>query len=127
MPRPVPRTLFAAVVALSLVPAVPAQEATEQFIPIGRSPGLSGTRTYVGTIAGVDASARAVVLGAGAERHSVRVVPETRIWIDRTQHGKSNVVGRFEDLVEGRNVEVKYRDGGAREVADWIKVAPGQG
>lgn len=123
-----PRTLIgaAAAVLLLLAAPAPAQQATEQFIPIGRSPGLSKPRTYVGTIGAVDAGARTVTLGTGADRHSVRVVPETRIWIDRTQHRKTNVMGRFDDLVVGRRVEVKYKDARDRQTADWIKVEPGQ-
>lgn len=117
--------IAAAATALVLLMTMPAaaQQSTEQFIPIGRSPGLSGTQTYAGTIADVDAGARTVALGTGAARHDVRITPRTRIWIDRTQYGKANTAGRFEDLAPGRRVEVRYVDAAAKQAADWIKVA----
>ena len=49
-----------------------AQQATERYIPLGRSPGLSGTSTYIGRIASADSRTRTldVVGPAGLPRGS---------------------------------------------------------
>lgn len=120
---------FAAALFVLLLSAAPAaaQQATERFIPLGQSPGISGTRTDMGVIVAADAAAGTVTFGAGAERHTVRLTPQTNIWVDRTRYGKTNLMGRFEDLVAGRALEVRYVDPATRETADWIKVVPQPG
>jgi len=119
----------AALLVLLLTATMPAaaQRATERFIPLGESPGLSGTRTDMGVIVSADAQANTVTFGAGGEQHTVRLTPQTNIWIDRTRYGKPNLSGRFEDLMAGRAVEVRYADPTARETAAWIKVVPQPG
>jgi len=122
-----PRILIAATAILLpflVVAPAPAQQATEQYIPLGQSPGLSPAQTYTGEIVSADAGARTVTFGTGAERHSVRVTQNTRIWIDRSKFGLPSTVGAFGDLESGRLAEVKYADGGRRDTADWIKVVP---
>lgn len=114
----------AALLLLLMVLPAAAQRATERYIPLGRSPGLSMAQTLVGPIIGADAEARTVTLGARTERHSVRITADTKIWIDRTGYGLSNIPGSFDDLKSGRRAEVKYVDEGRRETADWIKVVP---
>lgn len=121
MPRLV--TATAVLLLLAALPAA-AQQATERYIPLGQSPGLSAAQTYVGAIAGTDAGARTVTFGTGTERRSVRITPKTRIWIDRSRFGLPSMVGGFDDLKSGRRAEVKYLDDGRRDAADWIKVVP---
>ncbi len=86
------------------------QKATEQFIPIGQSPGLSQKYTSIGEIAAVDPAARTVTVADAAGRRTVRVTDKTRIWIDRTRIKQSNLSGSFADLQPGRRAEVKYED-----------------
>lgn len=97
------------------------QEATERFIPIGQSPGLSGKTTYIGSIQAVDATARTLTVGAAAGALKVRIADRTRIWVDRSLLKESNAIGTFADLRSGRRVEVKW-DAKVKDVADWIKV-----
>ncbi len=103
--------------------AVEGQMMTEQFIPIGQSPGLSSTQTDIGQIEAVDTAARRITLGG----HSVAVTPRTRIWLDRSALRQANVPGRFADLRRGRRAEVKYEDAARKDRAAWIKVAPEPG
>ena len=99
------------------------QKAAEQFIPIGQSPGLSRIFTDIAAIAEVDADARTITLPVAGGR-SVKVTEATKIWLDRSKVRQTNLVGRFEDLRVGLQVEVKYEDSQRRETAEWIKVAP---
>jgi hypothetical protein len=98
------------------------QKATEQFIPIGQSPGVSEKYTSIGEIADVNAAARTVTIADPAGRRTVRITDKTRIWLDRTKLKQSNLSGSFADLQKGRRAEVKYEDPGRRDVAEWVKV-----
>jgi hypothetical protein len=98
------------------------QKATEQYIPIGQSPGLSQKYTSIGEIADVDAAARTVTIADPAGPRTVKISEQTRIWLDRTKLKQTNIPGRFADLQKGRRAEVKYVDPGRRDLADWVKV-----
>lgn len=114
-----PRSIgFAVLAALLWSTPAHAQKATEQFIPIGQSPGLSGKYTYLGAIEAADSVARRITAGGG----SVQVTERTRVWLDRSGAKQSNVAGSFDDLQAGRRVEIKYENEARRERADWIKV-----
>lgn len=112
-----------AVVALQLgTPLAFGQKMTEQFIPIGQSPGLSGTYTDVGQIEQVDVEGRTITLAGAGGGRVVAITGRTRIWLDRSKLQQTNVTGGFSDLREGRQVEVKYEDDERRQAAAWIKV-----
>jgi len=98
------------------------QSVTEQFIPIGQSPGLSGKYTDLGEIKQVDIEGRIITLDVAAGRRTVMVTKRTRIWLDRSKLRQTNMVGGFMDLHEGRQVEVKYEDDTRRQAAAWIKI-----
>jgi hypothetical protein len=100
-----------------------AQRTTEQYIPIGQSPGISGVRSYIGAITAVDPQGRTITVQDSTGAHTIRVVERTRIWLDRSAERLSNDAGEMSDLRVGRRVEVKYVDDEARDTADWIKVA----
>jgi len=98
------------------------QKATEQFIPIGQSPGVSQKYTWIGEIADVNSVARTVTIADSAGRRTVRITDKTRIWLDRTKLKQTNLSGSFADLQKGRRAEVKYEDPARRDVAEWVKV-----
>jgi len=98
------------------------QRATEQYIPIGRSPGVSEKYSSIGPIAAVNPRDATITIADSAGARTVRITKKTRIWLDRTQLKRPNVTGRFADLRKGRRVEVKYVDPERRQVAEWVKV-----
>jgi len=98
------------------------QKSTERYIPIGMSPGLSGKYTSIGLITDVNARTRTINIADSAGPKTVQVTDTTRIWLDRSKLRKSNVSGRFTDLVKGRRVEAKYERPDRRHVAEWVKV-----
>ena len=104
-----------------------AQQATEQFIPLGQSPGLSQKHTVIGTIDAIDAATRTVTVSGAAGSSSVRVARQTNIWLDRSKIKLVNLVGAFADLAAGQLVEVKFVDSDRRQVADWIKIERREG
>jgi hypothetical protein len=98
------------------------QKATEQFIPLGQSPGASGKLTWIGEIVGTDLPQRTLTIGEGQGAHTVKITDKTRIFLDRSKLKQSNVTGTFADLQKGRRVEVKYEGPGPTPAADWVKV-----
>lgn len=98
------------------------QEETERYIPIGRSPGLSGTATDIGTVSAYDPATGMLKVNARSGPQSVEVTLQTRIWIDRSKAKLSSTDGGPSDLAPGRMVEIKYVDATAKRNADWIKI-----
>lgn len=98
------------------------QMMTEQFIPMGQSPGLSGKYTEVGEIRQVDVEGRTITLGGAAGGRAVAVTEQTRIWLDRSKLQQTSIAGGFADLRKGSQVEVMYEDDKRRQAAAWIKV-----
>jgi hypothetical protein len=103
-----------------------AQKTTERFIPIGKSPGLSGKFTLIGKIAAVDPQRKTLVCADSTGRHTVKVIEQTRIWLDQSQLNQTNQTGALADCQTGRLVEVKFVDKERKEgPAEWIKVGVG--
>jgi len=101
-----------------------AQKATEIFIPIGKSPGLSGKYTSMGKIASLNVQQKALTVSDSTASYTVKITDSTQVWLDRSQMKLSNKKGALEDLRPGVLVEIKYfknerKDGGT---AEWIKV-----
>ncbi len=116
------RSLFVGLLWALLNTAPQAQQATERYIPIGASPGVSNTSSIIGTIATV--SAGTLTMSDAAGTVSVSIPSETPIWLDRSAATGTTEIGSPADLKAGRRVEVKYREAAraATVTADWIKV-----
>jgi hypothetical protein len=119
--------LIAAFASLALAGAASAHPATEQFIPIGQSPGpgvISGTAGAVAEPSSGEGDPIVSVQSAqGAEVGAYVVTDRTRIYIDRTAQGLPSLVGTINDVHPGRVIEVRITDSQTRE-AEWIKVRP---
>lgn len=99
-----------------------AQKATEQFIPLGQSPGVSEKLTSIGQIAATDPRERTLTVVEPAGPRTVKITEKTRIFLDRSKLKQTNLTGTFADLQKGRRVEVKYEDPVLKQAADWVKV-----
>ena len=108
-------------IALLGVPVTDAQETTEQYIPIGQSPGVSGKYSYIGKIVEVDQVAHTITVQSERGTKTIGVIPATRIWLDRSKVKNTNVIASYSDCEVGRLVEVMY-DHDNQEIADWIKI-----
>ncbi len=109
-----------------VVPSVGGQKATERYIPLGQSPGVSQKATSIGEVADVDARAQTVTIVDPAGRHTVKITAQTLIWLDRSKLKQTNLTGGFSDLQKERRVEVKYQDPDSRQLAEWVKVEVAQ-
>ena len=107
--------------ALMSMSAASAQQTTEQYIPSGKSPGASGTYSYIGKIVAVDADYRSITVEDETGRHELKLSDATHIWLDRTKRKRKNTPGTFEDCEVGRSVEVMHLRDDSRTAA-WIKI-----
>ena len=119
------RRFFLTVVAsLALANAASAQRATEQFIPIGQSPGavtMQGELNALVAPAGAGGETSLSMTSASAQEVSYVIGPQTRIYVDRSALGQQSTLGGMGDLHAGRVVEVCVADSTSR-IALWIKV-----
>jgi len=113
------------VVALGGTLEASGQQATEMFIPIGQSPGLSNKESVIGTLESVDPGKRMVTISNSSGAQTVGITDRTLIWLDRSEQKQPNQNGAINDLQKGRKVEVKVRKGEPKAVAEWIKVQVG--
>ncbi len=117
------KTGVAALLVFALaVPVAHGHEFTDRYIPIGQSPGVSGTpQSMIGSIQAVSAQARSLTMSVDGGQRTVTVTDRTRIWIDRSRSAQTNLRGGIADLQSGRRAEVKYDDKN-KALAEWIKV-----
>lgn len=116
-----------AVVALTLLLSLPyvyGQKATEIFIPVGQSPGLSGKYTSIGKITAIDVPNQTITVADSSGSYDVKMTERTQIWLDRSKLKSTNQKGAFVDLRKDLLVEVKYEHNQRKEKgpAEWIKV-----
>lgn len=101
-----------------------AQKVTERYIPIGKSPGLSGKHTSIGPIGAVDVHRGTLTYADSSGTVTVKVDKKTKIWLDRSKQKLMNMEGSLSECKKGNIVEVKFRNNERREgaAAEWIKV-----
>ncbi len=102
---------------------VQGQKATEVFIPIGQSTGLSGKVTLIGKITSVDTQNRTITASDESGTHPVRLTERTRIYVDLSKQRSPNRKGTLADLRTGLLTEIKFEGNDrGKGVAEWIKV-----
>lgn len=115
--------LAAVLAAAALLPVVQAQRATEMFVPIGQSAGLSGKHTLQGTIQAVNATERSLTLAQDGGSVTVKLGAAAPVWIDRSKEQRSNSNGTLADARPGMAAEVKFvKNSRAAGEAEWVKV-----
>ncbi len=95
-----------------------AQALTEQFIPIGFYRATDGTT--IGNVRKIDEGKNTLTVGAVKGTSTFRITNETRIWLDRSSTGQTNLNGKVNDIKPGARVEV--RPSKKRGTARWVKV-----
>ncbi len=113
--------MFLLTVSLAATNVVYGQQTTEQYVPIGQSPGISDKYSYIGNIVSVDRDAHTLTVESDRGTKTIRVLPKTRIWLDRSKVKRTNIAASYSDCEVGRTIEVMY-DHDDQDVADWIKI-----
>lgn len=100
-----------------------AQQSSEQYIPIGQSPGISDKVSYIGSVVEVDRATNMVVVDSNRGRKSIKVAATTRFWLDRSKSKQANIEASYDNVEAGLKVEIK-QDSKDQNLADWIKIEP---
>jgi len=114
---------FLATLLLIVGSAAVAQQATEVYIPIGESPGISGVDSIIGSISSVDTDRYRVTISSAGESRTITMKSTTRYYVDRTRSREKSDSGSFEDCSVGRRMEA-YVD--AEGNAIWVKIEPSE-
>ena len=108
---------------LLLLSGAEAQRSTEVFIPIGESPGISGTdRSVLGTVAAISSDRQVILVHRDdgtlevVNLHGMREGPNGTVFLDRSRIIQRNGYGTLEDLQLGQTVEVKLGE------HPWLKI-----
>jgi hypothetical protein len=125
------RVIALSILALLAAGAAHAQRSpTEQFVPIGGSPGTSVMQGEVVSVAAqpqstntTATSTTAFTMKTGGVERTYLIGSRTRIYIDRSQEGLTNQLGSVADLRTGRDVEA-FVPSLTDRMALWVKVRP---
>ncbi len=98
------------------------QKATEIYVPVGKSPGISGELSIIGTMGHVEISALTLAVKDSVKSQDIKLDDKTKIWLDNSKLKIKSMYGTPADLREGVLVEVMLRKTGSGTVAEWIKV-----
>ncbi len=127
------RTTLAAVIAgslalLGVVPQAAAQKSTEIYIPIGKSPGLSGRQTIIGRVTAMSDRDQTITVQAPGRSWTGSLTKETRVYLDRSALRLTNLYGKAADCPDGALVEIKYASGTepgkakGQPAIEWMKI-----
>jgi len=111
-----------AIALISTATIVYAEQATEIFIPIGQSPGLSHKYTVIGEVEAIDPGGQTITVSAPSGSHNVTLTARTQIWLDRSSLKLTNLDGTPADIQIGRTVEINYEEDAPNGDAKWVKV-----
>lgn len=122
MGKPLFRFLMCAALAACASSAL-GQKATEIYIPIGQSPGLSGKHTLIARIQALNAADRSMtVMDPAGAVTTVRPGAQTLLWLDRSKLKLPNRKGTYTDYRTDMRVEVKYVNNDRQAgLVEWIK------
>ena len=99
-----------------------AEKATELYIPVGQSAGLSAKHTAMGRIVSANPSTQTLTMSAGGSNYIVKITGSTKIYLDKSKLNMSNTYGTFADCRKDRMVEVRFEGDRQGRPAEWIKI-----
>ena len=116
-------TAFSMIILLvGVVTLAFAQKETELYIPIGKSPGVSGKYSVMGRIEQVNYQNQTLTMSDDSHSYDVKVSERTRFFLDRSKLKQPNVYGTLADCKKGMLVEVRFENDERGRPAQWIKV-----
>jgi hypothetical protein len=99
-----------------------AEKATELYIPVGQSPGLSDLYNLIGIVDAVDYQHRSLTVTGTSGTITVHTTDHTLIFLDKSRLRQPNQYGAFSDLKLSLTVEVRFEAGKRHRPAEWIKL-----
>jgi hypothetical protein len=92
------------------------------FIPIGKSPGLSGIHTLEGDVESLNNEDSSCTLRTADGSKTVTLMGNPMIYLDYSKHKTRNKYGKLTDINVGSRVEMKYLDNEKRDSIEWVKI-----
>ncbi len=99
-----------------------AQKETEVFIPIGKSPGVSGKYSMICKVETIKVSDSIMAIRQESGNMNLKMTEQTKIYLDKSKLKLQNEKGTWSDIKPGMTMEVKYVDNKPGNPVDWIKV-----
>ena len=110
------------IIMMMNAPITTAEKATELYIPIGQSPGLSDKYVAAGRIEQVNYQKNTLTMSSDSRTYTVTVSERTKYYLDRSKTGRTNLYGSFSDCKQGMMVEVRFEKDERNRPAEWIKL-----
>lgn len=101
----------------------PAQKSTELYIPIGKSPGLSGKYTVLGEVENINLQDSTLTIMVEGTSQIIAIKGQPKFMLDYSGAKLPNKIGSLADIKKGVIVEVKYRHNKPGDSIEWIKCA----
>lgn len=100
-----------------------AQTMTEIYIPLGKSPGVSGKYSLIGRVESFNMidSSMTITLNTG-NRKTMVITSVCDIYLDKSKLRLSNKNGYCGDIKKGLLVEAKYFDNKPDRLIEWLKI-----
>jgi hypothetical protein len=99
-----------------------AQKETEVFIPIGKSPGVSGKYSMICTVQTVQVKDSIMTIKQESGNMNMKITEQTKVYLDKSKLKLQNKQGTVADIKPGMTMEVKYVDNKPANPVDWIKL-----
>ena len=99
-----------------------AQKETEVFIPLGKSPGVSGKYSVIGKVETINGSDSIITIAQDTNIKTFKIRADTKIYLDKSNLKQTNTKGSFADIKKGLMVEAKYKDNKPGDLIEWLKV-----
>ena len=118
------RTIILATILFLFSRETYAQKETEVFIPLGKSPGVSGKYSIIGRVETVNASDSIITIRQDASIKTIKITAATEIYLDRSKQKLTSRKCSFAECKPGLMTEVKYKDNKPDSSIEWLKVQP---
>lgn len=93
--------------------------ATELYIPLGKSPGISHVKSYIGRIQSLGAAQNGFTMLVQDSPKYVAFDKTTKIYLQYATPGKANRLGSYTDCQADRTAEAYVAEDGT---VRWVKV-----
>jgi len=113
---------FLTIILCALSFCLHAQKETEVFIPIGKSPGVSGKYSMICKVEMVKANDSIMTIRQESGVMNLKMTEQTKIYLDKSKLKLQNKKGVLADIKPGITMEVKYVDNKPSNPVDWIKL-----
>jgi hypothetical protein len=116
------KTWLSTIIVCAFSICLHAQKETEVFIPIGKSPGVSGKYSMICTVQTIQMNDSIMTIKQDSGNMNLMITEQTKVYLDKSRLKLQNKKGTVADIKPGMTMEVKYIDNKPGNPIDWIKV-----